>query len=146
MRPTSVARVGTSYACFDFFIQKSQSLAPLFLLFAKGHVQVGYSLVNALITPLFHYQPFASVPTAQEGHEVITRRGRLQPPPVTEKGSKKGWQRSKKSRIGVSPMIFFGNRNRAPWFKFHLRSHKKRAPDGTLFYLFTFGLFVLHNK
>ena len=27
--------------------------------FAKGHVQVGYSLVNALITPLFHYQPFA---------------------------------------------------------------------------------------
>ena len=33
--------------------------------FAKGHVQVGYSLVNALTTPLFHYQPFASVPSAQ---------------------------------------------------------------------------------
>ena len=26
--------------------------------FVKGHVQVGYSLVNAFITPLFHYQPF----------------------------------------------------------------------------------------
>ena len=76
MRTTSVARVGTSYACFDFFIQKSQSLAPLFLLFAKGRVQVGYSLVNALITPLFHYQPFARVPTAQVDREVITRRSR----------------------------------------------------------------------
>ena len=47
------------------------SLVPIFLckkishllhcssFFAKGHVQVGYSFVNALITPLFHYQPFA---------------------------------------------------------------------------------------
>ena len=29
---------------------------------AKGHVHVGYSVASALITPLVHYQPFASAP------------------------------------------------------------------------------------
>ena len=33
--------------------------------FAKGHIRVGYSVASALITPLAHYQPFASVPAAR---------------------------------------------------------------------------------
>ena len=59
------------------------TLVPIFLykkishplhcssFFVKGHVQVGYSLVNALITPWFYYQPFTSMPSAQDSIQTI---------------------------------------------------------------------------
>ena len=54
--------VGTSFACSDFFcVKKISHMLHGSSFVAKGHVQVGYSFVNALITPLFHYQPFASL-------------------------------------------------------------------------------------
>ena len=40
---------------------------------AKGHVRVGYSVANALITPLAHYQPFARAPAAQNIFAVRRR-------------------------------------------------------------------------
>ena len=41
-----------------FLFKKAIRPLPCFSSFVKGHVQVGYSLASALITPLFHYQPF----------------------------------------------------------------------------------------
>ena len=38
--------------CSDFCLHKNQSHAPSFLLFAKSHANVGYSVVNVLVTPL----------------------------------------------------------------------------------------------
>ena len=48
----------------DFCLHKNQSHAPSFLLFAKRHARVGYSVASALITPLAHYHLFAIAPTA----------------------------------------------------------------------------------
>ena len=56
-RSTAPRRNKRKIAC-SFFIQKRTRLKRCSSFFAKGHVQVGYSLVNALITPSFHYQPF----------------------------------------------------------------------------------------
>lgn len=58
--------IGMDFAPFRFFISEKSSYASSFLLFAKGHIRVGYSVASALITPLAHYQPFArKAPTAQ---------------------------------------------------------------------------------
>ena len=39
---------------------------------------------------------------------AIAQGGASRPPPVAESREAREWQRSKKSRIGVSPMIFSG--------------------------------------
>ncbi len=59
-RERTVSRVGISFVRLLFFMQKADALLRYSSFFVKGHVQVGYSLAGALITPLFHYQPFTS--------------------------------------------------------------------------------------
>ena len=49
-----------------FLFKKISHLLHCSSFFVKGHAQVGYSFVNALIKPLFRYQPFYdSVPSAR---------------------------------------------------------------------------------
>ena len=57
--------VGMDFAPFRFFFaEKSVIMLRHSSFIAKGHIRVGYSVASALITPLAHYQPFASVPAA----------------------------------------------------------------------------------
>ena len=53
--------VGASYACSDFLLhKKSVTRFTATPLSQKVTLSVGYLLASALITPLVHYQPFAS--------------------------------------------------------------------------------------
>ena len=49
----------------DFLCRKISHMLRHSSFIAKGHIRVGYSVTSALITPLAHYQPFASVPAAR---------------------------------------------------------------------------------
>ena len=45
------SQIGTSYACSDFFIEKSNTRATDSLFAAKSRSKVGYAFVNLGITP-----------------------------------------------------------------------------------------------
>ena len=58
--------VGMDFAPFRFFYYRKISHVRCHSSsFAKGHIRVGYSIASALITPLAHYQPFASIYAVQ---------------------------------------------------------------------------------